>query len=255
MAEAIISGLIRSKTIEPQMISVSDTDRRKLDHLKKRYGVVVLENNGDLARGNDAIILAVKPQQLSYVLAGISSAIGPNHLFISIAAGKKTETIEGQIEGEVAVVRVMPNFNAMVNASVSLICSGRFANDEQIELTRTIFESIGVTEVLDEALFNQATAISGSGPAYFFLFTEALTDSAVRVGLPRELAQRMVIETMIGSGVMLRETGNHPAELKDSVISPGGTTAAALDFFERCGIRGAILQGVEAAVKRGYELD
>lgn len=255
MAEALISGLISSGIFEPQKITASDTDQPRLKYVKEKYGINSAADNVETVKGNEILMLSVKPQMISFVLAQIGSLLNESQLLISIAAGKKTETIEGQLEGNIPVIRVMPNFNAIVRSCVSLICPGKFAADEHVEVARGIFESIGTTEILDESLFNQATAISGSGPAYFFLITEALTDAAVRVGLPRGIAQKMVIETMIGSGLVLKETGKHPAELKDSVTSPGGTTAAALDLFERCGLRGAILQAVEAAVKRGYELD
>jgi len=218
------------------------------------HGVKTAPSNADAARDAEIILLAVKPQKLEEVLREISSVVKDGKMVISIAMGKSTGFIEALLPEGTPVVRVMPNNPAMVGAAVSVLSYGRHAGDGARGRAREIFSSLGEIYDLDEKLQDEAMAISGCGPAYFYVIAEALSDAGVRLGLDRALTLKLVTGTMIGAGMMLRESGQHPSHLKDMVTSPGGSTIAALEALDEAGLRNAFYKAVTAAWRRAKEV-
>jgi pyrroline-5-carboxylate reductase len=214
----------------------------------------VVHNNHAAVEEADVIVLAVKPQNHANVLPEIADALNEEMVLISIAMGKSTESIEGYLAGPVQVVRVMPNTPALVSASISSISYGENVTPDTRSMIMDMFSVMGEVVEIEERMQDEVGAISSCGPAYFYLMIEALADAGVRIGLERSLATRIATETMIGSGMMLRETGLHPAQLRDMVTSPGGTTIAALEVLEEHAFRAAIIKAVLASIKRSREI-
>jgi len=254
MGEALLRGFLKSGILSPGQIILSDIRIDRLSVLKAKYQVEVAKDNIDALEKSDVVILAVKPQQIDGVLAEISWVIKEKQILISTAAGISTKHIYDKLGKKIPLVRVMPNSPALVGAGISVISPGRYATRESIDLVSMLFSGVGETLQLDERYQNEATAISGSGPAYFYLFVEALIDAGVRSGLAPEIATKLVVETLIGAGAMLKQTKKHPALLREMVASPGGTTIAALEAFEEGGLRAATFKAIEAAIKRAQEL-
>ncbi|MBE0448349.1 MAG: pyrroline-5-carboxylate reductase [Actinobacteria bacterium] len=254
MGEALIKGFLQSGIIEAGQVLLSDINVDRLEVLKGKYRVESTVDNRDAVKRGNIVLLAVKPQQMEGVLTGAKDAFHKELLVISIAAGVTTEKIYTVIGKEVPVIRVMPNTPALVGKGMSVVSRGKYADDESAEVALKLFSSIGEAVELPEDLQNQATAISGSGPAYFFLMVEALIEAAVKVGVDRGIAKKLVIQTMSGSATMLLETGKEPEELREMVTSPGGTTAAALQVFSKREFRSIVQEAVGAAIKRAGEL-
>jgi pyrroline-5-carboxylate reductase len=254
MAGAILKELIRVGWASGEDIILSDIDRDRLSEMSALYGTQSAPSNKDAVKDAETVLLAVKPQKLEEVLSEISKAIDKNQTVISIVMGKTTEFIESFLPEGVPVVRVMPNNPAMVGAAVSVLSYGRHAGEEDRQKAMDIFSCLGEVYELDEKLQDEAMALSGCGPAYFYVLAEALCDAGVKLGLDRDLALDLVTGTMIGAGMMLRDTGHHPAHLKDMVTSPGGSTIAALEILEESGIRNAFYKAVTAAWKRAKEV-
>ena len=254
MGEAILKELLRVGWADGGDIVLSDIDRGRLDKLAGEYGARVAESNPAAAREAEIVLLAVKPQKMEEVLREISGAVTPRQTVISIAMGKSTEFIEALLPEKVPVVRVMPNNPAMVGAAVSVLSYGRHAGEDARRKAMDIFSSLGEVYELEEHLQDAAMALSGCGPAYFYLLAEALSDAGVKLGLDRALALKLAPGTMIGAGMMLRDSGHHPAYLKDMVTSPGGSTIAALEALEEAGMRNAFYKAVTAAWRRAKEV-
>ncbi len=254
MAEAILKELLRVGWARGEDVVLSDIDKQRLQMMAAEYGTREAESNVIAARDAEIVLLAVKPQKMEEVLREISGAIGERQTVISIAMGKSTTFIEELLEKGVAVVRVMPNNPAMVGSAVSVISYGSSVGEDSRARARDIFACLGEVYELDERYQDEAMAISGCGPAYFYVLADALCDAAVRLGLDRDLALKLVTGTMIGAGMMLRETGQHPAYLKDMVTSPGGSTIAALEALDEAGLRNAFYKAVTAAWKRAKEV-
>lgn len=246
MAEAIIKGVIKAKLYQPQEILISDINMERLEELQKNLEVSIADNNKEVINDCQQILLAVKPQQVSDVLTKDKDSFEPGKVLISIAAGIKTEFLEA-IVGNISVIRVMPNTPALVGAGMSALCKGRYAKEEDLILANGIFDSVGETVIVEEKLIDAVGGVSGSGPAYVYQFIEAMADGGVQAGLPRSIAYKLAAQTMIGAGRMVLETGMHPGQLKDMVTSPGGTTIRAVNVLEKAGVRGAIMDAVEAA--------
>ncbi len=254
MAGAMLSRLVGSGWCRGEDVVVSDVDRRKLEDLAAEYGVAVTTDNREAAAGSQTLVLAVKPQQLDGVLEEIAGVLHPGQLIVSIAMGKSTRHIEGRLPEGLPVVRVMPNNPAMAGAAVSVISPGRHAREEDLERVKEIFGLLGEVYQVDEAYQDAAMAVSGCGPAYFYLVAEALADAGVKLGLDRELALRLVAGTMLGAAQMLRLYDYGPSRLKDMVASPGGSTIMALEALEEGGLRAAFFKAVEAAYRRAKEV-
>lgn len=254
MAEALINGLITSHTILPGSIMASDRDVERLAVLAEGYKIKAVNTNTGVAAASDIVILAVKPQDIAPVLAEIREEV-KDKLIISIAAGVKTRTISDILLVPVRLVRAMPNTPALVLSGATALFIGEGCAKEDEKAALKIFDAVGRTVVLkDEALMDAVTGLSGSGPAYVFVILEAMADAGVRMGLPRETASLLANQTLFGAAKMVMDVKRHPAELKDMVASPGGTTIAGLKKLEEGKVRATIMDAVEAATLRSREL-
>lgn len=253
MGEAIIAGLIASSAMSPEAIVVAEPDSARRDEIATKHGVTCHEDGVDAVRSADVVLLAVKPQVIDGVVAHLAGALD-GRLVISIAAGISCARLESMLPAGTAVVRVMPNTPALVGAGMALVSGGSEATDAQVELAVTLFGALGNASVIDERHQDAATAISGSGPAYFALVVDALARGGVAQGLTRREAEALAVQTMLGTARLIQETGMHPEALIDGVASPGGTTIAALERLEARGVRAAFAEAVAAAVRRSKEL-
>lgn len=255
IGEALISGLREAGTPQSDIV-VIEAVRARADELAKKYSI--LATSLDIGcEGADVIVVAVKPQDVPAVVERIDDAISDSvheSIVVSLAAGIPTGTLENKLSAGSPVVRVMPNTAMLVGQGVSAICKGRFARDEHLDQVRTIMESVGAVVVVTEAQMDAVTAVSGSGPAYFFLLAEAMVDAGVEQGLPREVALTLATGTALGAGAMLTGGGDGPGQLRYNVSSPGGTTAAAIRRLESGGLRAAVADAVEAAASRSREM-
>lgn len=253
MAEALVKGLLQG-TFPAGEIVVAEPGEPRRRLLEERYGVRVTEDNLDVVRSCDLLVLAVKPQICREVLSGIAAAFGAEKLLISILAGVSTAVIEDHFDGRPRVVRAMPNTPALVGEGATALCAGRFAGPDDLLAARHLFETVGIAHVVGEGLMDAVTGLSGSGPAYVFTVVEALADGGVREGLPRETALALAAQTVLGAARLVRESGEHPAVLRDRVCSPGGTTIAGMMAIEERGVRAALMEAVERAAARSREL-
>ncbi len=254
MGEAIIAGLLRNGVTSPERILASGPRQERGDELVKCYGIQVFTDNFQAAQPADVVILSVKPQKLQRVLAGLKGKIRPTALVLSIVAGASIQTL---IDGlsHPNVVRVMPNTPAQIGEGISVWTASSSTSPEQVELARRILGALGQEIYMEEEIYlDMATALSGTGPAYVFLFMEALIDAGVHLGFPRRIAEKLVIETIRGTLDYYTSRKIHPAALRNEVTSPGGTSAAALYYLDKAGFRTAISRAIWAAYERSQEL-
>jgi pyrroline-5-carboxylate reductase len=254
MATALARGLCQSGFTQPERIFASDVLPEARTQFVAQSGAIAVDSNLEVVRRSDILILAVKPQHFRTVLADISPHVGSRHLAVSIAAGISLETMAGILGAERRLVRVMPNTPCLVGASASAYCLGGTATADDGRLVEELLTAVGRAFCLPEPLLDAVTGLSGSGPAFVCLVIEALADGGVKAGLPRDVALQLAAQTVMGTAKMVLETGQHPAALKDAVASPGGTTIAGLHELERGGLRGALINAVEAAARRSREL-
>ena len=254
MAESIVHGVLSGNLAAPSDIAVGEPVAERRAFLKGEFGVSPVADNLEAASGADLVVLAVKPQDLGPVLSQLKGSMGTDQAALSIVAGARMSTLSQGL-GHGAVVRVMPNTPAQVGSGMTLWTCSSGVSDGQREMTRAVLSSFGEQiYVSDEKYMDMATALSASGPAYVFLFIEALIDAGVYVGMPRDMARTLALQTVFGSTRLVMETGRHPAELKDMVVSPGGTTAEALRVLEEQGVPAAIVAAVDAAFKKSVQL-
>jgi pyrroline-5-carboxylate reductase len=253
MAEAMIRGLLRGNVFAPGDVVASGPRAERMRELADAYGIRTTGDNREAAAAR-IVVLSVKPQILSKVLDEVADAIDPEALVISIAAGVPVAAIQSRLPGGTRVVRAMPNTPALVDAAATAIAGGEHARESDLADAKRIFDSIGITVVLDESLLDAVTGLSGSGPAYVFLILEALSDAGVKVGLSRRTSQLLAAQTVLGSAKLLLETNEHPGRLKDMVTSPGGTAITGLHTLEAGGVRTTLMNAVEAATRRSREL-
>jgi pyrroline-5-carboxylate reductase len=253
MAEAMIRGLLRGSHFAPEQITASGPREERMTELRERFGIRTTIDNREAAIA-DIVVLSIKPQILSRILAEVGGTIRPDALVISIAAGVPISAIESRLGSGARVIRSMPNTPALVDAAATAIAGGEHASESDMADARKIFDSIGITVTLDESLLDAVTGLSGSGPAYVFLILEALSDAGVKVGLSRRTSQLLAAQTLLGSAKLLLETNEHPGKLKDMVTSPGGTAITGLHTLENGGVRTTLINAVEAATKRSKEL-
>jgi len=252
MAEALVRGLLESG-FPPERITASDPAEARRRLFRDRFGVEVFAANADSLAGADEVVLAIKPQVAGSVLGAIPSAAWAGKLVISVMAGVPTGRIEKWV-GEIPVIRVMPNTPALAGAGISALSAGRWAGKVHVARARSILETVGKVIELPEKQMNIVTALSGSGPAYFYALAEALAEAGQAEGLSPETAEYLARETLIGAGELLRAGGLPPGRLRERVTSPGGTTEAALKVFRERDLEGAVRQAVAAARSRGDEL-
>jgi pyrroline-5-carboxylate reductase len=254
MAEAIIAGLLRGQLVEPDRIVASHPRADRREALQARHGIRTVDANAAAVDGADIVLLAIKPQMLGRVAREIGPHLKPGQLVISILAGATTRALIGHL-GHDEVVRSMPNTPAQLGRGMTVWYATPETSAEQRAQAAALLGALGVQlEVDDEKLVAMATAVSGTGPTYVFLVMEALIDAAVHLGFPRHIAHDMVIETLEGSTVFARQSGLHPAELRNMVTSPGGTSAAALHELESGRLRTVLSEAVWAAFRRTVEL-
>ncbi len=252
MAEAMIAGLLGG-VCGSDTLWASDPLPARRDRLKSRFAIRVGSDNGQAVTWADITILAVKPQSLAAVLTDISGAIAES-LVISIAAGVTIEAISKQARGATRIIRAMPNMPALVREGMTALAFGGGITEDDALIARSIFEAVGRGVSIEERLMDAVTGLSGSGPAYVFQAIEALADGGVKMGLPRQTAELLAAQTVLGAAKMVLESGDHPAKLKDRVASPGGTTIAGLHQLEQGRFRATLMGAVEAATKRSQEL-
>lgn len=254
MGEALVSGLIRSGGRTVEEITVTCRREERARELRERYGVATTLSNPEAVAWADALVLTVKPQDMEVLLAQIAGSVRPDQTVISFAAGIRTSFVEKHLPDAVPVVRVMSNVAVLVDEAMSVISPGAHAQEEHLEVAEELLGYVGKVIRLKEAHQDAITATSGSGPAYFFLLAEAMIEACILLGLSRDVATELIIQTMLGSAKMLRDTGRHPVELREMVTSPGGTTIAAIRVLEETGVRAAFLNAIDAARRRSAEL-
>ena len=251
MGEALLAGLLRQGETKASEIFVSDVAEPRLDYLKDKYGVNVTKRNRDAIEPADIVILALKPFVIIDALQEAAAAARPEQTFISIAAGVAIAQLQACFAGRpIPVIRAMPNTPCLVGEGAAALSPGEFAKDAHLAKALAIFAAAGRAVVLPEEQLDVVTGLSGSGPAYMFMLLEGLTDGAVRLGLPRDVAALLSAQTMLGAAKMVLDTGEHPGKLKDMVTTPGGTTIAGLFALEEGGVRASMMKAVEAAAKR-----
>jgi pyrroline-5-carboxylate reductase len=251
IGEALLSGLVRRGG--PDGIVVCERSPERAAQLAERYGVPVLGLAEAAARAR-VLLLAVKPQDIGTLLGLLAASVDAGHLVVSVAAGVPTSTIEAALPEGVPVVRVMPNTPALVDEGMSVLSAGAHADEGHLDEAEALLAAVGRVRRVPEAQQDAVTALSGSGPAYFFYLVEAMVDAGILLGLPRDLAVDLIVQTALGSAVMLRDSGEHPVQLREAVTSPGGTTIAAIRELERHSVRAALIAAIEAAHARSVEL-
>jgi pyrroline-5-carboxylate reductase len=252
MGETLLSGLVRAGRRVDQLM-VGEKRAERAQELEERYGVAVVSNREAAAKA-DTVALVVKPQDMGDVLEEISPELRAGQLVVSLAAGITTSFIESRVPEGVAVVRVMPNTPALVDEGMAAISPGSHCDDAHLAEVESLMASTGKVLRIPEKQMDAVTAISGSGPAYIFFVVESMIEAGVHLGLPRATATDLVVQTLVGSAAMLRETGTHPVVLREQVTSPSGTTASALRELEIHKVRAAFLAAMEAARNRSREL-
>jgi pyrroline-5-carboxylate reductase len=252
IGEALLSGVLRAgKPADEVLVTVRRPERAET--LRQRYGVAVVDN-ATAAKGADTLILTVKPQDMSALLDELGPHVTPQHLVISGAAGITTGFVASLLTDGVPIVRVMTNTPVLVDEAMSAISAGPHCTEEHLRRTEEIFTPVGRTIRVPESQQDAVTALSGSGPAYFYYLVEAMTDAGILLGLPRAVAHELIAQAAVGAAVMLRDSGEHPVKLREAVTSPAGTTIAAIRELEKHGVRAAMLAALEAARDRSREL-
>jgi pyrroline-5-carboxylate reductase len=254
MGEAMITAMLKQGVAAPQDIIVADVAEAPREGLRSQYGVQTTDDNAKAVEGRELVVLAVKPQEFSNVAVGLAGKLAAKTTALTIMAGVPLRRVSTEL-GHPAIARAMPNTAAAVGEAISLWTASRGVSDQGRANVRTLLGAMG-TEVFveDERYLDMATAVSGSGPGYVFLFLEAFIDAAIAVGLPRDVAGELCLQTLLGSATLARETGKQPAELRAMVTSKGGTTAAGLQVLEEARLRDALRAAVSAAHTRAKEL-
>ncbi|MER6810990.1 pyrroline-5-carboxylate reductase [Spirillospora sp. NPDC000708] len=252
MGEALLSGVLRAGRRPSELVATARREERAA-LLRERYGIETV-SNADAAAKADTLVIAVKPQDMGALLDEIRPHVGGDRMVVSMAAGIPTAFIEERLPAGTPVVRVMSNTPVHVDEAMSVISAGSHAGEEHLKLAEELLSPVGKVLRIPESLQDGATALSGSGPAYFYYLVEAMVDAGILLGMPRAAALEMVIQSAVGAAVMLRDSGEHPVLLREAVTSPGGTTISAIRELERHGVRAAVLEAIEAARNRGREL-
>jgi pyrroline-5-carboxylate reductase len=254
MGEALVSGLIRSGGRSRDEVIVTCRREERARELADRLGVAVTLSNPEAVGWARTLVLTVKPQDMEALLEEVGPQVTPEHEVVSIAAGIRTSFIERFLPPGTPVVRVMSNVAVLVDEGMSVVSPGAHAGDKHLAVAEELLGSVGRVIRLPERHQDAITATSGSGPAYFFLLAEAMIEACILLGLSRDVATELIVQTMLGSAKMLRDTGLHPVELREMVTSPGGTTIAAIRHLEQAGVRAAFLNAIDAACRRSAEL-
>ena len=254
MAEAMIGGILGQGIAHPEEVCVGEPMETRRQQLSQRHNIAVTTDNLEASQHGDLVVLSIKPQNLPEVVAELQCSLRNGQAVLSIVAGARMETIVSGLRHE-SVVRVMPNTPAQIGAGMSLWLAAPKVSQAFRETTRSILRTLGEElEVAEEGYLDMATALSASGPAYVFLFLESLIDAGVCMGMSRDMARTLAVQTVLGSTRLAQESGKHPAELRDMVTSPGGTTAEALKVLEQGGFRATVINAVVAAYEKSKRL-
>ena len=254
MATAIMGGLLASGLGTKDTIIAADASEEALKRLTDRFGIYTCTDNTEIAKKADILFLAVKPNIYPVMIPGIKDCVREDTVIVSIAAGQPIKRVEALFEHPIRLVRVMPNTPALVGESMSALCKNALVSDEELAEVQTLFNSFGKSEIVSEKMIDAVVGISGSSPAYVFMFIEAMADAAVADGMPRVQAYKFAAQAVLGSAKMVLETGKHPGELKDMVCSPGGTTIEAVAVLESMGFRSAVIEAQRACVQKSKDM-
>ena len=254
IGESLLAGLLSSDWRKPEEVAVTARREERVAELRERYGVDATTSNADAVRGAALVVIAVKPQDLESLLGEIGPLLDQGQTVLSVAAAIPTRAIERQLTQSVPVVRAMPNAPSIVHEGIAGICAGAHAGEESLALAEECLSHLGRVVQLPERHLDAVTAVSGSGPAYFALLAEAMIEAGILLGLSREVSTQLVVQTMLGTAVLLRDEEMHPVELREAVTSPGGTTIRAIRELEQAGVRAAFLNAIQAAMERSQEL-
>ncbi|MFA6030929.1 MAG: pyrroline-5-carboxylate reductase [Elusimicrobiota bacterium] len=254
LGSALMGGLLRAKLLPAANITASRRNAEALEDLHRRLGVHTAVDNRKAVKGADIVLLAMKPQQSAAVLEEIAPDLQEGALILSVMAGITTDSIARRLGKPAPVVRAMPNTPVLVDEGATAIAAGAHAGPEHMKLAEAVFGAVGRVETVAENLMDSVTGLSGSGPVYVYMVIEAMTDGGVKMGIPRDVARRLSAQTVFGAAKMVRETGKHPAILKDEVTTPGGTAIAAVHELESKGLRTVLIDAVVTATKRAREL-
>src|SRR6476661_2863582 len=254
IGETLLFRLLNAGWRKPEEIVVTGRRQERIDELAERYGVETTLVNADAVGGASFIVIAVKPQDFDVLLGEVGGLITPEQTVLSVAAAVPTKQIEQHLSDGVPVLRAMPNTPATVHEGMAGLCAGAHAGDEHLAMAEEVLKHVGRVVKIPEPYMDAVTAVSGSGPAYFALLAEAMTEAGILLGLSREVTTQLVVQTMLGTAKLLRDEHMHPVELREAVTSPGGTTIYAIRELERAGVRAAFLNAIQAAMERSREL-
>ena len=255
MASAIIGGIISSGLSDKNHIIASTKTQESANRLKETFGIQTSTENLEISSNADILFLAVKPNMFASVIPQICDSLKKNAIIVSIAAGQPIARIEEMFQKPIKLIRAMPNTPALVGEAMSALCKNDNVSDEEIQEVKQIFDSFGKSEIVSEKLMDAVTGVSGSSPAYVYLFIEAMADAAVADGMPWAQAYKFAAQSVLGSAKMVLETGKHPGELKDMVCSPGGTTIEAVAELENGGLRSTVIKAQRACVAKSIEMN
>ncbi len=255
MATAMIGGILQKEVVKPEDIIGYDVAEAARENIKTKLNITTVKNNQEVAKQADILFLAVKPIFMSQVIFEIKDAVKPNTVVVSIAAGKTIDFLKKEFNRDnCKLIRCMPNTPALVLEGCTGVCAGENVTDRELEEVLSLLRCFGTASVVPERLMDVVVGVSGSSPAYVFMFIEAMADEAVAEGMPRAQAYEFAAQAVLGSAKMVLETGKHPGELKDMVCSPGGTTIQAVKVLEEKGMRGAVMDAMEACIEKSRNL-
>lgn len=253
MAQAMIGGMLGNGLLEKEDIIASSATQKTADKVTEEFGIRTTLDNREVAKA-DIVILAVKPIYCQQVIEEIREMVGERQLIVTIVAGKSLAWLGETFGRSVKLIRTMPNTPALVGEGVTAICPGEMVSEQELRQVCELFDSFGRTEVIKENLMDAVVAVSGSSPAYVFLFIEAMADAAVAEGMPRAQAYQFAAQSVLGSAKMVLETGKHPGELKDMVCSPAGTTIAGVCKLEEKGFRSSVMECMRVCAEKSRNL-
>ena len=254
MGGAMIGGIIRAELVNKEDIYVADISEKNLAIVKENYGVNTTTNNAEVAAQCDVLVLSVKPQFYPVVIAGIKDVVKEDAIIVVIAAGQSSTAVKELFGRDMKIAKVMPNTPALVGEGMAAFAPTKNMTQEEIDDVTAILNSFGKSEIVPEHLMDAVTAVSGSSPAYVYMFIEAMADAAVVEGMPRAQAYKFAAQAVLGSAQMVLQTGKHPGELKDMVCSPAGTTIAAVAKLEETGFRSSVMQAMKACADKSRDM-
>ena len=254
MASAIIGGLIKNNCVNKEEIIAADAFEAALKKASTNLGIHTTSDNVEVAKNSDVLFLSVKPQYYEEVIAGIKDSIKEEQIIVTIAPGKTLSWLSERLGSDKKIVRTMPNTPALVGEGITGVCKNNLVSDNEFEYVLKLLSSFGLAEAIPESLMDVCVSVSGSSPAYVFMFIEAMADAAVADGMPRAQAYKFAAQAVLGSAKMVPETGKHPGELKDMVCSPAGTTIEAVRVLEEKGFRSAVIEGMKACTAKARGL-